>query len=224
MYQVLEQSPLFNGLNIDQISEKLAAIHTQVRHFSAEQLIIQSSEELRGIYIVIEGTVRGEMNSYDGKVIKIEDIGPSRVIAPAFIFGENNCSPVHILANSSSELLYIQKREFLALLQNDPQILMNYLNIISSRAQFLTEKIKFLNFKSIKEKFVHYILSISKKTDSDCFRVDLSQEKLADLFGVTRPALARIIKQLNDDLIIATKGKEVTILNREALIKIHQAN
>lgn len=224
MYQVLADSPLFNGLDIDQISEKLSSIHTQVRHFSAEQLIIQSNEELRGIYIVIKGAVRGEMNSYDGKVIKIEDIGPSRVIAPAFIFGGNNCSPVHISANSSSELLYIQKQEFLALLQHEPQILMNYLNIISNRAQFLTEKIKFLNFKSIKEKFAHYILSISKKKNSNCFRVEHSQEKLADLFGVTRPALARIIKLLNDDLVISTKGKEVTILNLEALTIIHQDN
>jgi len=40
----------------------------------------------------------------------------------------------------------------------DNALLVNFLDMISNRSQFLSEKIKFLNFKTIKGKLVNFIM------------------------------------------------------------------
>ena len=96
---------------------------------------------------------------------------------------------------------------------------MNYLNIISNQSQFLSTKIKFLSFHSIKGKFAHYIINLSNQSNKKEISLPLSQSKLASLFGVTRPSLSRVIRELNDTKIISAKGKKIKILDETALIE-----
>jgi len=161
--------------------------------------------------------MRAEMTDMSGKTIKIEEIDSPRALAPAFIFGNENKFPVDIIANNNVELIFFYRDDFLKLLQLNQTILMNYLNVISNRTHFLTAKIKFLSFQTIKGKFANYLLSISKKLNSDEFVLPITQTKLASLFGVTRPALAKAIRELNMDEIITTDGKNIIIQDKPKL-------
>nr|MDA3780021.1 Crp/Fnr family transcriptional regulator [Bacteroidales bacterium] len=131
-----------------------------------------------------------------------------------------NYYPVDIVANEDVELLYIHKNGFLKILQLNTTVLMNYLNIISTKSQFLSTKIKFLSFQTIKVKFAHYILNLGKQIKKDYFVLPLSQLKLSDLFGVSRPALSRVIRELHKENIINAEGKNIKILNKQALLEL----
>lgn len=43
---------------------------------------------------------------------------------------------------------------------------------------------------------------------------------MAEFFGVTRPALARVIGELEKEGVIQAERKEITITDREKLIKL----
>ena len=109
--------------------------------------------------------------------------------------------------------------EFLKLLQSNVRILNNFLNAISNRSQFLSNKIKFLSFTTIKSKFAQYILELAK---DDLYIVELkqTQQQLAELFGVTRPSFARIMGEMQNEGLIKIEKKQVIILNRNALIEL----
>jgi DNA-binding MarR family transcriptional regulator len=51
-------------------------------------------------------------------------------------------------------------------------------------------------------------------------RFGRTQQELAEFFGVARPSLSRALKELEDDGFIIAEGKEMTILNREGLVKL----
>ena len=72
-----------------------------------------------------------------------------------------NKYPVNVIAVADSELLFIDKSDFLKILMKNDNLLINFLNMISNRSQFLSEKIKFLNFKTIKGKLANLILQKS---------------------------------------------------------------
>ncbi|MDA3800017.1 MAG: Crp/Fnr family transcriptional regulator [Kiritimatiellae bacterium] len=163
------------------------------------------------IHLIVKGSVRGEMFGQSGKVVKIDDLTEGELIAPAFMFGVNNFYPINITANEDVETICFSKKEFVKLLQNNGKALGNYLYIVSSKAQFLSQKLNFFTFKTIKEKFMFYVSSISRKNGSKVIRLPLSQEKLAEQFGVTRPALGRAIRELHNEKKIIAKGKEITI-------------
>jgi CRP-like cAMP-binding protein len=166
--------------------------------------------------IILSGVVKGEMENYAGHVIKIEDIPAPGAIASAFIFGNQNRFPVNVITVTDVELLLIEKPDFLKLLMKYDILLENFLDMISNRSQFLSEKIKFLNFKTIKEKLANYILHKAGK-DGTMVTLDMTQNDMADFFGVARPSVARALGELNGEGYIEAKGKNIKIIDKEGL-------
>lgn len=99
---------------------------------------------------------------------------------------------------------------------NHDIILVNFLDMVSNRSQFLSEKIKFLNFKTIKEKLANYILQKAGK-DGMLVTLDMTQNDLADFFGVARPSVARALGDLQEEGFIEAKGKNIKIIDKEGL-------
>src|SRR5664279_6534483 len=197
-YSILSDSPLFKGMTPADVEEILSLVPFRVRKFQTGSMISQSGEIVESLIIVMSGIVKGEMVDYAGRVIKIEDIPAPGALASAFIFGNKNKFPVNVIAISDGELLMIEKSDFLRLLMKYDVLLVNFLDMISSRSQFLSEKIKFLNFKTIKGKLAFYILQKSGLNDS-IITLGMTQSNLADFFGVTRPSIARALGELEDE-------------------------
>ena len=219
MYKILSDSILFNGLRESDIENLLNKINYQIKKYKQKDTIALSGEECNYLMIILKGWVKGEMFDYSGKTIKIEDIYAPMPLAIAFIFGKNNKFPVTVEAVIETELLVVHRSEFIKLLQSDIRILNNFLNAISNRSQFLSNKIKFLSFTTIKSKFAQYILELAK---DNLYIVELkqTQQQLAELFGVTRPSFARIMGEMQNEGLIKIEKKQVIILNRNALIEL----
>jgi CRP/FNR family transcriptional regulator, dissimilatory nitrate respiration regulator len=215
-YSLLSNAHLFKGMTSVQVENLLSAVPFRVMKFRAGSMISLSGEPVNKLIIVTEGIVKGEMTDYSGRVIKIEDIPAPGALASAFIFGDRNRFPVNVIAVSDAELLFIGKPDFLKLLMKHDTLLVNFLDMISNRSQFLSEKIKFLNFKTIKGKLANYIL---QKAGNEGISVSLgmTQNDLADFFGVTRPSVARTLGDLEEQGFIEAKGKNIRILNKEGL-------
>jgi len=96
--------------------------------------------------------------------------------------------------------------------------LANYLNAISNRAQFLSSKLWFLSFRTIREKVAQYLLSLTQESKSDKVVISKSQGELAEFFGVTRPSLARVFSEMEQEGFITVERKEITIKNRKGLL------
>ncbi len=219
MYQHLAKSPVFKGIAPEKIESLFNTISYRIKNIESGDLIAQRDEEVRYLSIVLQGSVRGEMLDFSGKILKIEDIYAPRPISAAFLFGQSNRYPVNVVANEESVLLIIPKESVLKMFQLSQVFLNNYLNIVSNRAQFLSQRIWFLSFKTIKGKLAQYILGLAKP-DKIHVTLPLTQKDLAEFFGVTRPSLARALGDLQRKQIIAVNRKEITIMNRTMLIRL----
>jgi CRP-like cAMP-binding protein len=208
---LLRDCTLFQGMNSREISEALDGHPARIQRYAAGTLIAQAGDELRSLRILLTGSVKGEMMDYAGKVIKIEDIVPPRPLAPAFLFGKGNRYPVHISALEDAEILSIPRDHFLQMLQASEKLLVNFINILSSRGQFLSSKIKFLSFSTIKGKLARYLLDLVAQSGSGVLKLPHSQSQLAELFGVARPSVGRALSEMNQEGIIRTEGKKVEI-------------
>ncbi len=215
-YDKLQQAQVFKGLTIDEIEIILGTVPYKVRKFRAGSLLAQQGDQVNSFIIVMSGLVKGEMVDFAGRVIKIEDIPASGALASAFIFGNRNRFPVNVIAQSDGELLVIEKNAFLSLLMRNDRILTNFLDLISNRSQFLSDKIKFLNFKSIKGKLAHYILQ-SAGSSGNSVTFGMTHSELADYFGVARPSIARALGDMEEEGIIEASGKHIKIVNRKKL-------
>ena len=219
---ILCQSPIFRGISANELEKLFSQIHFQLRTYQKNDLITQSGEICDRLLIIQRGNVKAEMNDYSGKTIKIEDIEAPRPLATAFLFGKENRFPVTVSANTEVEIVSIPKPEFMKLLQLNSLILNNYLNTISTRAQFLSKRLKFLSFKTIKQKIAHYLLEMAGDRPQTV-EIHQSQEQLAEIFGVTRPSLARTLSEMNREGLIETQRRFIKIVDKNRMNQLLKA-
>ena len=217
------QQPIFSGdFTEENIRLLLQDKPFRIKEYNKDEYVAYSNDICNDMLIVVEGTVRGEMSDFSGRKLKIEDIPAPRPLAAAFIFGKDNRFPVDIIANEPSTVMVIPRDVLIFLLQHSQVVLKNYLNAISSRTQFLSNKIRFLSFKTIREKIANFILG-NIRTDTNRFELGQSQTELAEFFGVTRPSLARALSEMEAEGILHVERREITILNKEKLNRLLNA-
>ena len=221
MFEIITACPVFKGIEAADLENLFKDIHHFTRSYEPGEMIHLTGEKCLYLLCLIEGSVVGEMVDINGKIIKIEDIAAPRGLAAAFLFGKENKFPVNIISSKKTRLLYIPREEFLKLMQSEQRILINWLNYISSRAQFLSDKIRFLAFKTIRGKLAHYIFNLARE-DNDLVELPVSQQAMAELFGVTRPALARVLGELEQENILKVNRRIIRIINREKLKKLFE--
>lgn len=196
MIEILKETVVFNGIDEKTIKNILEKTKYEIKKYSPNESIAFRGDEVRGLYIILKGTLTTEMLTEEGNVIKIEELVPSDVIASAFVFGKKNSFPVDLNAKDEAEILFIERKEFLKILFSKEKILENFLNEVSNKTQLLTSKIwNSFNNKTIKKKFCDYV---KKNQKNDLFSIQ-NLGALAEYFGVERPSLSRVLSDLVKD-------------------------
>ena len=116
-------------------------------------------------------------------------------------------------------ILSIEKSQVLELMQNEQIFLLNFLTIVSNKAQTTFDKITSLSETDLKKNFAFFILTLTEKGSSD-IHIKSTQQDLADFFGVARPSLLKILNEFKDNDIIAYRRKELSVLDVEKLSNI----
>ena len=122
-------------------------------------------------------------------------------------------------ANEPTEVIEIPKASVLELFRRNEQFLENYMNLSANYARTLSDKLFFMSFKTIRQKIASYLLRLYKQLQ---ITLDRSQQELSDYFGVSRPSLARELSHMQEDGMIIADRKQITILQKEWLIRLIQ--
>jgi CRP-like cAMP-binding protein len=217
MFDIIYNSPLFKGLTIVELNSLFLRFQYHVISFRKGEILAQAGDDVNRIILLLNGYLQGEMIDLGGNTLKIEELESPQLVAAAFLFGPQNIFPVLLSAKTEGSMLVIPKKEFILLLSLEPRVMVNYLNIVSGKAQFLSGKITFLSLKTIKEKIAYFLLQKMKNGGSNIIGVEQTQTNLADLFGVTRPSLTRTILEMEKMGILTWSRNRVEITDLKQL-------
>lgn len=218
-YSILLNAPVFSGLTLEEVKAAISITPYQLKKYKPGIIVAHTGDDVNSFMMVTSGMVKGEMIDYSGRVIKIEDVPAPGAIAAAFIFGNRNRFPVNVVTVTETEILVIDRSIFINFLKYNDNILANFLDMISNRSQFLSEKIKFLNFKTIRGKLAQYILQYAGEDKTE-ITLRMTQNEIAEYFGVARPSIARVLSEMENDGIISTRGKYLKILDKKRLTEL----
>ena len=220
MYPILLNSPLFRGLTLEELTLLFSQVKHQIRHFRTGELLAQAGDPVDKAILLMEGRLQGEMVDFAGNSLKIEELDPPQMVAAAFLYGPKSKFPVFLNAKTDGMIMVIFKKEFTDMLSLESRVMVNYINIVSGKAQFLSGKITFLSLKTIKEKIAYYILQMMKNGGNGYVAIDQTQTNLADLFGVTRPSLSRTIQSMEKQDIFTWSRDHIVIKDLRKLNSI----
>ncbi len=215
MTKTLIKSTLFKGLTEPEINSILSSINYKIENFTKGDFIVGSGDISNSAHVVLKGVVGGESMDNSGKIVKIETIYAPDSFALAFLFAESSKYLVDVIAHSDAQILSIPRNDFLTIIQENPIVLNNTLQLISNKFIFLIKKLKFLTQNTIKQKLLQYIQNLSYKSVNNIIILDRTQQELAEYIGVTRPALARAFSEMEEEGDIIKKGKKIILTNND---------
>ncbi len=215
----LKNIEIFRSIEDESFKSLVENLKYKVKKLEKNEVVAFRGDEISDLIIIISGEVYTEMQKLNGDSIVVDRLGEGKVLAGAFIFGKDNRFPVDVITAADSELIYIHKSEIIRLFQLNSRLLQNYLGVISNKTQFLSKKIwfSFAN-KSINNKLIAYLLN-NMNRDGEVF-LQNSIKEIAQMFGVARPSLSRVLKELIDEKIVIRLEKNLLkIPSKDNLLK-----
>ena len=149
MFSELAKISVFRDFKTSEIMQLLSTINYRIHSYEPESVIAYADDKCEDLYILLEGDIRGEMNNYNDKTIVVSEIHAPDTFAEAFLFADKNRLLINIIATTEVKILVISRNELLRLLNKNTKILNNYLKATSNRFVIVTEKLRFLMFKTV---------------------------------------------------------------------------
>jgi len=208
IFEKLKNVEIFKDIDEENLKTLLVELKYKVKKLDKNEIVAFRGDEIEDLIIVAQGEVYTEMQKLNGDSIVVDRLSEGSVLAGAFIFGKDNRFPVDVVTAINSELIYISKNEVIKMFQKNERLLQNYLGVISNKTQFLSKKIWFsFTNKSINNKLIAYLLNNMNR--NNCVLLQNSMKEIAQMFGVARPSLSRVLKEFIDEGIIIRKEKNL---------------
>lgn len=167
--------------------------------------------------IVIQGELEVQKHYASGKVVTLAKLNRGKTFGEAIAFSETNIYPATIVASKGAIILYISKKDIIAMCSSYPKVLNNFMQLLSSKILLLNRKIKELSFETLRQKVSNYLLSQYEIQKNSSLTLPMSRKSLAEHLGVQRPSLSRELVNMKEDGLIDFNKSLVQIKDLEAL-------
>ena len=152
--------------------------------------------------IVIQGELEVQKHYASGKVVTLAKLNKGKTFGEAIAFSETNIYPATIVASKGAIILYISKKDIIAMCSSYPKVLNNFMQLLSSKILLLNRKIKELSFETLRQKISNYLLSQYEIQKCSSLTLPMSRKSLAEHLGVQRPSLSREFINMKEDGLI----------------------
>jgi CRP/FNR family transcriptional regulator len=217
--ELLRRCPLFAGLKEDDL-KRIRAI-ASLRQIEKKEVLFSDGEEAKGFYVMLSGKVKLFKVSPEGKEQILHIVSAPDAFAEAALFLEGTY-PAFAEAMTDSQLLYFPKRDFIQLIEKNPQLSINIIVTLSHFLKRFASLIEELSLKEVSSRIAKYVVDLSIRSSKEGrspneVELDLSKTQLALKLGTISETLSRTLAKMKAKRIIDVKKNRIIILNREAL-------
>lgn len=218
----LRNSDLFSSLTDEELNRIGSKI--RIKEFKKNEVVLYEEDTNEFMYIILSGKVKVIQTTEDGKEIILA------VHKSDDYFGEvslidGKTSPATVQTLENSLIAFISKKDFYSLLFTQSKVLDKLLQIFCSRLRESWERIYLLNAKNASDRVKLLFLTLSYKNGNKTpegvvLNLKLTHQEIADMTGLSRETVTRIIDGLQRDGEITVLKNKLICLKSKFLLKI----
>ena len=216
---LLRRCPLFAGLKEKDL-KRIRAI-ASLKKVGKKEILFSDGEEARGFYVILSGKIKLYKVSAEGKEQILHIVSAPDAFAEAALFLEGSY-PAFAEALTDCQLLFFPKRDFIRLIEKNPQLSINMIVTLSHYLKRFASLIEELSLKEVSSRVAKYLIDLQMKSTKEGkspkeVELDLSKTQLALKLGTISETLSRTLAKMRAKGIIDVKRNKILILNRETL-------
>ncbi len=202
-YQKIKKTPIFYDMTDFELEKMLECFKAVIKKYEAGDTIIRRGDIITKIYVILDGEVNIEKDSYWGRRIIIQKLHENNNIALSLVASKNTESNVNAICTKDALILILNYEKCSAMCQNacihHGAFIRNMFKILSKENIELVEKIENISQKSIRDKLLTYLSNESQKNKSNIFEIQFNRQELADYLNIDRSAMSFELSKLKQE-------------------------
>ena len=204
--KIIKESGLFAELN-DSVVNSIAQIANVFNYQPGEVLIHQGAEET-GAYIIANGLVKVYKLTAEGKVINLDVVGSGEIVGEMSLFNREIRSAT-VEAVQETQVLAIQKQDFIRLLDISSQAAAELLSVLVERLIKNHQKLHSICFKDLGQRVLETLTVLANHFPQR--EIVLSHQELAQIAGATRPRVTEVLNELQEQGKVKLSRGSITL-------------
>lgn len=217
---LISHTYLFNEFSPEDILTLFTRDYYKIKRYEKNSIVYLQNELCNTIDIVLDGNVSIQKIGENGDILTIVTYSSGDIMGGSLAFSKTNQYPMTVVSDSRSTILHINRELILNLCQSNRKFLTKFLESLSSKALILTDKIKFISMKSIRDKIIEFLTYEYYLQGNTVIKLRISKKELAEKFGIQRPSLFRELKKMKQDGLIDYDSSSIEILDITMLKKV----
>ena len=222
MYDTLLQLPLFQGLGRNDFTSILDKVKMHFSKYKPGDPIIHKNQRCNQLAFLLNGTVMSETSDRDNLFTLYEEIKAPQLFEPYSLFGWRTEYASTYVAASPCDVITIDKSYLLSELNNYEIIRLNYLNLLSNRAQNLNERL-WTNVPGTTQARIVGFLLLHCLTPFGEKRLKIKMDDFAKLLTSTRIRISRALNEMEKKGWLTLHRGEIRIPDIAVMREEHEA-
>ena len=201
----------------------LDALEQRERTLRRGAVLLRENDKLPELFVLRHGTMMSYVILPDGSRQILRFLFPGDLIAtPALVY---RSAPETLMALTESTVAIIDRAQIAALIVDHPRIAGLLLVRDQIERVALTDRMANLGRGSAKARICALLIGLRNRhrrldaSVQDSFSPCLTQEQIGDATGLTAVHVNRMLRQLEDEGLLARDGGRITFLNEHALAR-----
>lgn len=214
--EILSACPLFSGVKSEDMEALLHCMNPQFKNFAKGSYLKTAGDPCDFIGVVLEGNLHIIRDDYYGNRSITASLGKGEMFAEAFACAGIDKLPIDIYAPSDVSVMLLDKYRLLHQCQDacpfHNLIIQNLLQIVAMKNIMLTQKLRYVSHKTIRDKLLAYLNDQAKLYQSSSFTIPFDRQSLADYLGVDRSAMSNELSKMQKEGLLITNRSAFQLL------------
>ena len=216
MYDLLLQLPLFQGMSQEQLLLILEKVPFHFRKFHANESIVREGEKCNDIIFVLSGRVRMITPTFNSLIKIEEDFVAPHTIPFTNLFGSTTVSRFSVCAQGQAGAMFLDKSNFLKLMEKNRVMLVNALNILSANAQKRHSAMDSLAEKDPMTRLASWLIAYTSYSARN-ISIYSEAKDLCSMLNMKEEDLHQTIVKLQEDGFIEAGRENLKLIDRYGL-------
>jgi Cyclic nucleotide-binding domain. len=214
---ILSHSQLFEDIKSESIKPLLNCLNPHIKSYTKQEYILSMGDTIPGIGLVLDGTVQILKEDLEANRVIMDHITPGYMFAESFVCAGFLKSMVYAQAVTNCRIMWFDLQKIVTACSSScefhHQLIANLLKITAQKSIFLNTKIDILSKKTIREKTLSYLTSVSYQMAQKKFVIPFDRAQMADFLCIDRSALSRELSRMKEEGIIDYHKNTFTLKN-----------
>jgi CRP-like cAMP-binding protein len=179
--------------------------------------LLEEGQMPEGIFVLVRGSVKLFVSLKGGKMLILRVVQSGEVLG---LSATMSTRPAEYTAEtlSPTQFLYVPRKDFLALLEEHPEICISVVEVLSHQ---LREAVNMIHYSSGSQPAVDKLADLLELWVAESgqitergieLKLPLTQEEIGQMIGVSRETVSRLMAEFEEQGILELEGSRIRIL------------